>query len=90
MDLKLNYSRTLSQEVFKHMCFKQFKEPKYYYDRSSANENESSFFLNDRYFIFYERKMTGVNKIYERNMSKLDVFLWISVKCYGAVSTKRY
>ena len=70
MDLKLNYRRTLSQEVFKHMCFKHFKERKYYYDRSSANENEPSFFLNDRYFIFYERKMTGVNKIYERHMSK--------------------
>ena len=47
-------------------------------------------FLNDRYFIFYETKMTGVNKIYERQMSKLGVFLWFTVKCYSEVSTKRY
>ena len=59
------------------MCFKHFKELKYYYDSTSANENEASFFLNDRYFIFYETKMTGVNKIYERQMSKLGVFLWL-------------
>ena len=78
------------REVFKHMCFKHFKELKYYYDSTSANENEASFFLNDRYFIFYETKMTGVYKIYERQMSKLGVFLWFTVKCYSEVSTKRY
>ena len=39
VDLQLYYSRTFSQEVFKHMCFKHFKARKYYYDRTSANEN---------------------------------------------------
>ena len=39
VDLQLYYSRTFSQEVFKHMCFKYFKAPKYYYERTSANEN---------------------------------------------------
>ena len=39
VDLQLYYSRTFSQEVFKHMCFKHFKACKYYYDRTSANEN---------------------------------------------------
>ena len=39
IDLQLNYSRIFSQEVFKHMCFKHFKARKYYYDRTSANEN---------------------------------------------------
>ena len=39
VDLPLYYSRTLSQEVFKHMCFKYFKERKYYYSRTLANEN---------------------------------------------------
>ena len=43
------------------MCFKHFKERKYYYSRTSANENEASFFLND--ILFYETKTTGVNKI---------------------------
>ena len=39
VDLQLYYSRTFSQEVFKHMCFKHFKAGKYYYGRTSANEN---------------------------------------------------
>ena len=39
VDLQLYYSRTFSQEVFKHMCFKHFKARKYYYGRTSANEN---------------------------------------------------
>ena len=39
VDLQLHYSRTFSQEVFKHMCFKHFKARKYYYRRTSANEN---------------------------------------------------
>ena len=39
VDLQLCYSRTFSQEVFKHMCFKHFKARKYYYGRTSANEN---------------------------------------------------
>ena len=33
VDLQLYYSRTFSQEVFKHMCFKHFKARKYYYGR---------------------------------------------------------
>ena len=45
------------------MCFKHFKERKYYYGRTSANENETNFDLNDRYSSFYETKMTDVNKI---------------------------
>ena len=44
------------------MYFKHFKERKHYYGRTSANENEASFFINDR-FSFYGTKMTGVNKI---------------------------
>ena len=39
VDLQLYYSRTFSQEVFKHMCFKHFKARKYYYGRTLANEN---------------------------------------------------
>ena len=39
VDLQLYYSRTFSQEVFKHMCFKHFNARKYYYGRISANEN---------------------------------------------------
>ena len=39
VDLQLYYSRTFSQEVFIHMCFKHFRARKYYYDRTSANEN---------------------------------------------------
>ena len=39
VDLQFYYSRTFSQEVFKDMCFKHFKARKYYYDRTSANEN---------------------------------------------------
>ena len=39
VDLQLYYSRTFSQEVFEHMCFKHFKARKYYYGRTSANEN---------------------------------------------------
>ena len=39
VDLQLYYSQTFSQEVFKHMCFKHFKARKYYYGRTSANEN---------------------------------------------------
>ena len=40
VDLQLYYSRTFSQEVFKHnMCFKHFKARKYYYRRTSANKN---------------------------------------------------
>ena len=37
--LQLYYSRTFSQDVFKHMCFRHFKARKYYYGRTSANEN---------------------------------------------------
>ena len=37
--LQLYYSRTLSQEVFKHMYLKHFKERRYCYGRTSANEN---------------------------------------------------
>ena len=39
VDLQLYYGRTFSQEVFKHICFRHFKAPKYYYGRTSANEN---------------------------------------------------
>ena len=39
VDLQLYYSRTFSQEVFKHMRFRHFKARKYYYGRTSANEN---------------------------------------------------
>ena len=39
VDLQLYYSRTFSQEVFKHMCFKHFKARKYCYDRTSTNKN---------------------------------------------------
>ena len=39
VDLQLYYSRTFSQEVFKHMCFKHFTARKYYHGRTSANEN---------------------------------------------------
>ena len=39
VDLQLYYSRTFSQEVFKHMCFQHFKARKYYYGRTSANKN---------------------------------------------------
>ena len=39
VDLQLYYSRTFSQDVFKHVCFKHFKACKYYYGRNSANEN---------------------------------------------------
>ena len=39
VDLQLYYSRTFSQEIFKPMCFKHFKARKYYYGRTSANEN---------------------------------------------------
>ena len=47
IDLQFYYSRTLLQEVFEH-----FKERKYYYGRTSANENEASFFLNGRHYFF--------------------------------------
>ena len=63
IDLRLYYSQNLSQEVFKHMCFKHFKERKYYYGRTSPNKNKASFFSNDTYSFFYEIKMTGVKKI---------------------------
>ena len=43
--------------------FQTFKERKYYYGRTSANENEVSFFLNDKYSFFHETKMTDVNRI---------------------------
>ena len=39
VDLQLCYSRTFSPEILKHMCFKHFKACKYYYGRTSANEN---------------------------------------------------
>ena len=39
LDLQFYCSRTFSQEVFKHMCFKYFKARKYYYGRTSTNEN---------------------------------------------------
>ena len=39
LDLQLHYSRTLSQEDFKRVFFKHLKERKYYYGRTSANEN---------------------------------------------------
>ena len=39
VDLQLYCSRTFSQEIFKHMRFKHFKARKYYYNRTSANEN---------------------------------------------------
>ena len=39
VDLQLYYSRTFSQKLFKHMCFRHFKAGKYYYGRTSANEN---------------------------------------------------
>ena len=37
--------------------------------------------------LFYETKMTGVKKIlkFKRHMSKLDVFLWLTVRCYSEV-----
>ena len=58
VDLQLYYSRTFSQEVFKHMCFKHFKARKYYYGRTSANENV---------------KKWHVQVKFNRHMSKLDV-----------------
>ena len=43
IDLQLYYSRTFSQELFyrkfSNMCFKHFNARKYYYGRTSANEN---------------------------------------------------
>ena len=63
IDLQLYYGLTLSPEVFKHTRFKHFKERKYYYGRTSANENLKNFFLNIRYYFFNETKKTGVNKI---------------------------
>ena len=57
IDLHFYYSQTLSQEFFKHVCFKHFKEPKYYYDRTLANKNEASFFLNDKYSFFMKQKL---------------------------------
>ena len=39
VDLQLYYSRTFSQKVFEHMCFKHSKARKYYYGRTSADEN---------------------------------------------------
>ena len=39
VDLQLFSSRTFSQDVFKHMCFKHFNSRKYHYGRTSANEN---------------------------------------------------
>ena len=58
VELQLYYSRTFSQEVFKHMCFKHFKARKYYYGRTSANENVNK---------------CHVQVIFNRHMSKLDV-----------------
>ena len=46
VDLQLYYSRTFSQEVFKHsMCFRHFEARKYYYGRTSANENVKKWHL---------------------------------------------
>ena len=39
VDLQLYYSRTFSHEIFIYMCFKHFQARKYYYGRTSANEN---------------------------------------------------
>ena len=39
VDLQLYYSRNFSEKVSKHMCFRHFKVRKYYYIRTSANEN---------------------------------------------------
>ena len=61
IDLHFYYSQTLSQEFFKNVCFKHFKERKYYHDRTLANENEASCSLND--ILFYEVKIKDVNKI---------------------------
>ena len=58
VDLQPYYSRTFSQEVFKHMCFRHFKARKYYYGRTSANENV---------------KKWHVQVKFNRHMSKLDV-----------------
>ena len=44
------------------MCFKHFKEGKYFYSRNSVNENEVNFFLIDRYFFFYEKKIDRCKK----------------------------
>ena len=60
VDLQLYYSRTFSQEVFKHMCLKHFKARKYYYDRTSANENVKKCYVKVKF---------------NRRMSKLDVSL---------------
>ena len=38
IDLQIYYRRTLSLKVFKHMCFKHFKESKYY-NGSSYNDS---------------------------------------------------
>ena len=77
IDLQLYYSQTLSQEVFKHMCFKHLTERKYCYGRNSENENEARFFLNGRYSFFMKQK---------RHMSTLDVFIWLTVKSYSELS----
>ena len=39
VDLQLYYSGSFSEGVSKHMCLKHFKARKYYYSRTSANEN---------------------------------------------------
>ena len=72
------------------MCFKHFKERKHYYGKTSENENEASFFLNDRYSFSMKKNDRQVYKKFRRHVSKLDVFIWLTVKCYSEVSAKRY
>ena len=60
VDLQLYYSRTFSQKLFKHMCFRHFKAGKYYYGRTSANENVKKYHVQVKF---------------NRHMSKLDISL---------------
>ena len=71
IDLQLYYSRTLLQEDFKRECFKHFKECKYYYGRTLANQN-------------VKQKWQAEIK-FKRRMPKLDVFLQLTY-CHTEVS----
>ena len=62
-------------------------ERKYYYGRTLANKNEASFCLNGGYSFFLWNK-NGSCK--QNLMSKLDAFLWLTLKCYSEVSRSSY
>ena len=72
IDLQLYYSRTLSQELFKHMCIKNILR----------NVNTITAELR-------QTKMWNKNgrcKWNLKDMAKLEVFLWLTVKCYSEAS----